>query len=1094
MSRLQGELAFKEGQATVNNLLRSIATELTASEWTVLNRTSDPDVPWTFDLVRSIKVPRIGKKADVKLLRVLAKTFVKPTTNPFGQIEVLQANTTGQNQTCIITLNGETLQITVPNGRTRKEIAKLIADRIKESFDIFGETAIDKDNENLVVIKGAGTVRALEVNSTTTKTGLAFLFEIKNDSRVAELRIAGNVLENGAITLKINNKNVVVNLTGANTTDGLPEVSEKLFINAINAGTAQHGFTAELKDAEQHLIIVKHSTDDIATLTAEEGIIFNEPFVTKSRVANNLFFITCRTSIIRQETNFSLMIDGTQFSNISLLPGDGLEAIRDKIRARLSSSNFDVGLTGSDIRISRNTGSINTASCSADRTIPGSGKANILLNVKPNVLASNKIKIKVFGQAFNYTNGIIQIDSNTIPYTIPEKATKAKVQEILIQALMSKYTNVSAIDGETIEVISENSPFATVSITGAAELTGKGLITGHTISQPDNFAGVVVVQQGLNTDTTVRIRINNNVYEVPLTGTQTKVQIAKAIQQVIIKEKNYETSTVDGNEVTIINTAERINSCKVDYVEIDPQYYDVKGNVILGLKNGAAGTQVGDNVIIQIKDPGELFCFSTFVEQEIQGQLATIADLVSRPKGKIKVFEAKVREIKLEQAQKKNSGESIYSVNGTNLSKRMKSTTAPGTPTWDVQVFRGEDAANANALTLIPSTEYIVDYDLGLIFFDIDPLKAHPTEKLFVTYAALEANYEKVIDETKYQIYNDKLVALDQSLKNMDIVVTAVFKWDLVYPSSVFSFEEGQKRMLIKTLVDISQTKNRSTFNEYFLEFMFDDDVALGTTGVNVRFGTAISQGAAPTLLEDKSSSWSRLAWYKSKSQAELNLKSDMSVMFFMNYTCEYLNLVIQGSAAYDKDYTNYIIAPLMFGVLEKYEGAIYTEDTYNTYFTVGGDIISDPKSKWGDNTATGVTDISVDGTISRVPYQAHYPSFHTTPEFMKKHYVNVSTETAAEQVSEVIIYHPVEKARGKIQGVLVGDRSTIEHLGTLIESRDQFDLSGALLNEDKTLRNDCGGPNKSKQKTYIQINTNAPYSLFNNSPNAFFGMCIRKA
>ena len=112
----------------------------------------------------------------------------------------------------------------------------------------------------------------------------------------------------------------------------------------------------------------------------------------------------------------------------------------------------------------------------------------------------------------------------------------------------------------------------------------------------------------------------------------------------------------------------------------------------------------------------------------------------------------------------------------------------------------------------------------------------------------------------------------------------------------------------------------------------------------------------------------------------------------------------------------------------------------------------------------------------------------------MKKHYVNVSTETAAEQVSEVIIYHPVEKARGKIQGVLVGDRSTIEHLGTLIESRDQFDLSGALLNEDKTLRNDCGGPNKSKQKTYIQINTNAPYSLFNNSPNAFFGMCIRKA
>ena len=133
------------------------------------------------------------------------------------------------------------------------------------------------------------------------------------------------------------------------------------------------------------------------------------------------------------------------------------------------------------------------------------------------------------------------------------------------------------------------------------------------------------------------------------------------------------------------------------------------------------------------------------------------------------------------------------------------------------------------------------------------------------------------------------------------------------------------------------------------------------------------------------------------------------------------------------------------------------------------------------------------DKTLSNVPFQAHYPSFHTVPEFMNKHYVNVSTETAAEQVGEIIIYHPVEKARGKIQGILTGDRSTIEHLGILIENKNRYDVSGALLDSENKIYNNCGGPNQSNQRTYVQLNINAPYSLFNNSPNVFYGVCMRK-
>ena len=252
-------------------------------------------------------------------------------------------------------------------------------------------------------------------------------------------------------------------------------------------------------------------------------------------------------------------------------------------------------------------------------------------------------------------------------------------------------------------------------------------------------------------------------------------------------------------------------------------------------------------------------------------------------------------------------------------------------------------------------------------------------------------------------------------LGGVDCLVFVNYKWELIYPSSVLSFAPDQDRMVLKTYIDISQVKNKSLFKEYYIEFKRPDVRADRITGVDIRYGTAITNEVEPTLVFDQSSAWSRLAWYKASSTAKLNLNEDMAISYFMNFTQEYWNLFVQGSAAFDSDYTNYIISPMMFGLLDKYEGAINSEETYNCYFTVGSDKIGTVNNKWGENTATGITDVMIDKTLSNVPFQAHYPSFHTVPEFMNKHYVNVSTETAAEQVGEIILYHPVEKARGKI-------------------------------------------------------------------------------
>ena len=56
------------------------------------------------------------------------------------------------------------------------------------------------------------------------------------------------------------------------------------------------------------------------------------------------------------------------------------------------------------------------------------------------------------------------------------------------------------------------------------------------------------------------------------------------------------------------------------------------------------------------------------------------------------------------------------------------------------------------------------------------------------------------------------------------------------------------------------------------------------------------------------------------------------------------------------------------------------------------------------------------------------------------------------------------------------------------------IDFGEEVLFKDKNkIYNNCGGPNQSNQRTYVQLNINVPYSLFNNSPNVFYGVCMRK-
>lgn len=210
------------------------------------------------------------------------------------------------------------------------------------------------------------------------------------------------------------------------------------------------------------------------------------------------------------------------------------------------------------------------------------------------------------------------------------------------------------------------------------------------------------------------------------------------------------------------------------------------------------------------------------------------------------------------------------------------------------------------------------------------------------------------------------------------------------------------------------------------------------------------------------------------------------------------MNIFIQGdpSADFGQYESHYIMGYAYLGMLEEYENAKIEDLENNFAMTVSsGEPPSteiDENNQWGIRTGNGVTDIIMEKTASNIPYQGHNVSFHTTPEFMDKIFITSSNFTDCHHFSKITVVHYHERERGMLQGVLVGDKSAMFHLDELTHNKDEFDLRGALVNGAE-VRDRCGFPFESKETKWLHINNNAPYSFFNNSANAVYGIAIRK-
>lgn len=229
--------------------------------------------------------------------------------------------------------------------------------------------------------------------------------------------------------------------------------------------------------------------------------------------------------------------------------------------------------------------------------------------------------------------------------------------------------------------------------------------------------------------------------------------------------------------------------------------------------------------------------------------------------------------------------------------------------------------------------------------------------------------------------------------------------------------------------------------------------------------------GAANDIDTERSSEPARFAWYKETK--EIELFDWASIQYWISFCNDFVNIVVQGDPSLDiAPYNNYLISYAYFGSLEGFEGADM-DDQYNFGLTVSSDVFPEEENmseKFGKRTATCITDIGMLGTRTGTPFQAHLPKFSTVWEYADKNFITSSQWTHKYHMSDIIVFHAYDRERGKLQNVLIGDRSAIFHLDMLVIDKDT-----------------------PQEKQYVMFNINAPYSILNNGANVLYGIAIRR-
>ena len=157
----------------------------------------------------------------------------------------------------------------------------------------------------------------------------------------------------------------------------------------------------------------------------------------------------------------------------------------------------------------------------------------------------------------------------------------------------------------------------------------------------------------------------------------------------------------------------------------------------------------------------------------------------------------------------------------------------------------------------------------------------------------------------------------------------------------------------------------------------------------------------------------------------------------------------------------------------------IYTETfviTSGVTRDIFGNVVNVSKiNEYGANTSDGVTSISMFHTRSKAYYQKHHMLFATTEEYMSKVMYGKSSYTGEYYADRIKVTHGNDGPRGTLSDLLVIDSSSLYAMDELVINKG--------FEKDK----------EQYEETFVYFPVTAPYSPLSDSPNARYGVAIKK-
>lgn len=193
---------------------------------------------------------------------------------------------------------------------------------------------------------------------------------------------------------------------------------------------------------------------------------------------------------------------------------------------------------------------------------------------------------------------------------------------------------------------------------------------------------------------------------------------------------------------------------------------------------------------------------------------------------------------------------------------------------------------------------------------------------------------------------------------------------------------------------------------------------------------------------------------------------TEMKTVYQINYVQDN-QAAITIHQSYDSTHTLYIGYPYYE------EKVVLTSGVERDIF---GNVVDVKKTDtFGLNTSDGTTSVMMYHTQSKAYYQKHHMMFTTTEEYMSKVMYGKSMYTNEYYADKIKITHGNDGPRGMLNDMLVIDSSSLYPFDELVINKD--------FEKDP----------EEYEETYVYFPVSAPYSPLSDSPNARYGVAIKK-